>query len=364
MEQSNPNASSASSVIEASDYPSNITEIPYQTSVLVPMMSTPISPSTIIVQVLFGIVILVGNILNIVVACHPRFIFPISSRVAMVSMSASDCLLGATTAVSAILINVRQHICRFFLVISVTCVRVSVISLIFVIVDRYLAVVFPFRHQRLATKKVCIGLMLSAWVLTTLADIIENAMGNYFFDPRQRHCDVRISAIRASVSATLIYFFPLTAMIAVYTHLLFIVRKMARNMARIYPLHQLATDHATESTSVTRNNLPSTINLAVVSAAPRPQYRGYEHFKIILTFFAVTIAFTLTNIPNRIIRLVLLVRGPGTVPSLAIYICRLILISGSWWNFVIFSLMNASFRSILKKIFACKLYRLFRLRVG
>ncbi|XP_072173905.1 D(1A) dopamine receptor-like [Diadema setosum] len=332
-----------SHLADSIDYPLNISNAFDETDFT--RFPYPIFP--LLTQVTVCIVSLVLNTLNIIVACHRHFDFPVSSRVTIVSMAVSDCLLSASLPVNIILFHIPgistlwpKLFCRFFLVLTVTCVRMSVIALVLIIVDRYFAIASPFRHQRYATKKVCIWTMLGAWFFMTVVHIIENATGDYFFNPLLVTCEVVVSPSRMIASVSLFYFIPLTTMIVVYAHLLIIVRKMMRDMATIHPQRQAPGNQPGECVEQARER--------------PPRNHGNKHFKVIITFFAITMAFTLTNVPNRMTRIVTLLHGPGAVSATIIFFCRIIVITGSWWNFVIFSLMNTSFRRILKKIFTCR----------
>ncbi|XP_071497546.1 dopamine receptor 1-like [Diadema antillarum] len=332
-----------SHLADSIDYPLNISNGFDETA----YAKFPYPISALLTQVTVCVVSLVLNTLNITVACHRHFDFPVSSRVNIVSMAVSDCLLSASLPVNIILFHIPgisplwpKLFCRFFLVLTVTCVRMSVISLVLIIVDRYFAIASPFRHQRYATKKVCIWTTLGAWFFMTVVHIIENATGDYFFDPLLVTCEVLVSPSRMIVSMSLFYFIPLTTMIVVYARLLIIVRKMIRDMVAVHPQRQAPMDQPGERDEQARER--------------PPRNHGNKHFKIIITFFAVTVVFTLTNVPNHITRIVTLLHGPGAVPTTVIFICRTILITCSWWNFVIFSLMNTSFRRVLKKMFTCR----------
>eukprot|EP00057_Strongylocentrotus_purpuratus_P001556 XP_001199790.2 PREDICTED: beta-4C adrenergic receptor-like [Strongylocentrotus purpuratus] len=313
---------------------------------------------TVATSLICSILSIVLNTLNIMVACSDQLNFPISNSVAIVSMSLGDIIIGLSTIMRFSLGSWARLICRVHLILSVTGVRVSIVSLILIIVDRYVAIVHPFAHRRFATKRFCIVLVIVMWALTTFANVLENATGTYFYDPNRRLCDVQVSITRVVVSTTLLYFIPLTTMLVIYTHLLVVVRRMVREIARVQPIRDYSISiHDQGVYPCSDVSLPS-------DPGPRPRIeiqerpnahalRQNDHtgqYKLILTFFAVTAAFTVTTIPNRIVRLVALYKGPQAVSSGATLFCRMLVISGSWLNFVIFSVMNHNFRRTLKHI--------------
>lgn len=337
--------------------------ITIMTTTMAKQGATQVQQSTVIMTVAISLICsilsIVLNILNIMVACSNQLNFPISNSVAIVSMSLADIIIGASTIMRFALSSWARLICRIHLILSVTGVRVSIVSLILIIVDRYVAIVHPFAHRRYATKRFCIVLVIVMWALTTFANVLENATGTYFYEPNRQLCDVQVSIIRVVVSTTLLYFIPLTTMLVIYTHLLIVVGRMIREIARVQPIRDYSISIQDQGVYPCSDvSLPS-------DPGPRPRIeiqerpnahalRQNDHtgqYKLILTFFAVTAAFTVTTIPNRIIRLVALYKGPQAVSSGATLFCRMLVISGSWLNFVIFSVMNHNFRRTLKHIF-------------
>ena len=322
----------------------------------------------IALKVVFSVTSVVLNFLNVLVTCNKKFDFPISNRVAIVSMSMADLIIGLSVIWQVISARWGNLFCRAFLIITVTCARVSVVSLVIIIVDRYFCIAFPFRHQRYATRNISIAVAIATWLFTLIADVIESATGSYYYDQRHGVCQVAYSVTFFLVSSTLIYFIPLTIMAIVYTRLLLIVRRLARNMARIYPMYDIPTS----PTNPAPSQEPTTSSCEVIrsvdtadlpNAPARAEGPDKDHkntLKTIMTFFAVTVAFTLTNVPNRVVRLMVIMHGPRAVPQVAIILCRAIIITGSWWNFVIFSLLNSNFRGTIKTLFCCK----SRLRYG
>ena len=320
-----------------------------------------------LVQIVFCFISVVVNFLNVLVTCNKSFDFPISNRVAIVSMSMADLVLGTTAIINVILLRFRVYICQLSLIIYVTCVRVSVVSLVLVIVDRYFAIAFPFRHQRYATKRVSIAVALTAWFLVAVVNVIENEVtGSYRYNPRIGSCDIALSAVRSITATTIGYVVTLTTMIIIYSRLLAIVRALARDMIRIYPMNNIPTSSTAPATAAkdptkTKSERGAASSTHVVDDASaahnRPERSDRDHhvtLKTIITFFSVTVAFTLSNVPLRIVRLVVLIRGYRAVfKGLAIF-CRLLWMTGSLWNFIIFSLVNQNFRKILLKLFRCR----------
>ncbi|XP_063957292.1 histamine H2 receptor-like [Lytechinus pictus] len=316
---------------------------------------------TIGISLASSILSLILNTLNIMVATNKHFNLPVSNCVGIVSMSLADMIIGLATIVRFSFSFWQRIICRVHLVFSVTGVRVSVVSLILIIVDRYVAIIHPFRHQRYATKKFCIVLVVVMWILTAFANILENATGSYFYDPNRRICDVQLSLTRLLVSTILVYFVPLSTMLVIYMHLLVVVRQLILDMNRIHPVRDYSvSNRVTASTNFSNFTLPEasipgpSTNREmqggdIVNASQQNDHTG--QFKLILTFFAVTAAFTVTTVPNRIVRLMAIFKGPLSVsPGLTLF-CRILVISGSWLNFFIFSVMNHNFRLTLKHIF-------------
>lgn len=305
----------------------------------IPRIRTLAVPSVSVMFVL-SIINIVVNILNVLVTCNKRFEFPISSRVAIVSMSMADLIIGIAVAINILCIRWRKYYCHFYLLVTVTCFRVSIVSLVIVLVDRYIAIAFPFRHQRHATKKVSIALVLLSWLSVATANVIEFLVtGNYYYDQRRSICQIVVPAVRSIIiSISIECFLPLTTIIVIYARLLTIVRSLIRGMAQVYPLNSISAPSTSDHTPPDE----------------RSDRNHYTMMKTIVTFLAVTLAFTFINIPIRILRLVVHVRGGQAVSQSAVIFSRVIVMTSSFWNFVIFSLVNQNFRHVLKEMFRCK----------
>ena len=255
-----------------------------RTPTLLKVLASPL----ISMQFVLSIISIVVNILNVLVTCNKRFEFPISSRVAIVSMSMADLIIGIAVAINILCIRWRKYYCHFYLLVTVTCFRVSIVSLVIVLVDRYIAIVFPFRHQRHATKKVSIALVLLSWLSVATANVIEFLVtGSYYYDQRRGICQVAVSAVRSIISISIECFFSLTAMIVIYARLLTIVRRLIKTMAQIYPLNSISAPSTSEGSEHTPPDQRSDANHRTM-------------MKTIVTFLAVTLAFTFTNAPTPI----------------------------------------------------------------
>ena len=121
-----------------------------------------------VVTLVVGVVGITGDVLNVLVACDKQFEFPISNRVAIVSMSMADLFLDTLNFLVAIFYRRLVYICGVVVVWYLICAQVSVISLVLIIVDRYFAIAMPFRHLRYATKTVSIVVLVTVWCLIAI----------------------------------------------------------------------------------------------------------------------------------------------------------------------------------------------------
>ena len=326
------------------------------------LQSTPSQAelALVIIPVSLSIVNITLNALNVMVARSNRLAMPISNRIAIVSMSVADLLVGVLVIMKAIFYTIwGQSICRVGNRIAATCARASMVSLIFVIVDRYFAIVYPFRHQRYATKKNSIVvIIIFAWLLPAIGTIAEYAAGNFYYDPYRKICAIEISTTAVIISLTMEYLAPLVLMIGVYFRLLIVVRQLTRKMARIYPCippRQSATVPSTISGAAQSANAGAALSAQDSSTvthrrrgAPHNDYR--EILKVTLTFFAICLAYGLTRIPSHVVQLTTVVRrNPPAVWLISV--TRIIYVTGTWWNFIILSLFNRNFRIVLKQLF-------------
>ena len=354
MDYTNENESVYSFSLASEFSPSNSTQGRVDDTLANSFSTTPV---LLITTAILTVVNVAFNTLNVLVACNERFSFPISNRVAIVSMSVADILVGLSVIFNATFYRWRRAFCRSFLVLAATSARASMLSLIFVIIDRYLVIVYPYRHQRYATKRNSISVMLIAWLLTLTVNIVENVTGHLHYDPRRGICVMAVSATSMIISFTLELVTPISMMIIVYFRLLQVVRGLSRNMARIYPASSFPkTDIVVSTVSVVVADRAGASQVPANDArttrrdrrcAPHHDYR--QMAKVTLTFFAITLAFILTRTPVHIVRMVAAFRG--STPEVSLIVSRLMFVSGSWWNIIIFSLFNREFRATLIKLF-------------
>ncbi|XP_071951790.1 histamine H2 receptor-like [Antedon mediterranea] len=279
-----------------------------------------------------------GNILNIVVLYRLRSVSEVA-KIFLLSLTFADLFLGLLNLFSIIPAIISSWpygggLCMAIgLSGSIFC-GVSLLSLLSVSIDRYIAISNPLHYILLVTKKRALFAVTSIWIFTfilvTLASILE---GKQFVIYKRDLCTCIVAfgdlQFKIFIIITLFAFImvPGLLMILLYIRLFFISRKHIRQI--------------TELTVSSNNGIP------IVSK---------KEWKAIKTLFIVTGAFNIAWLPFLIVHSYMAITN-NTVNDGALFFILWLALSNSWWNSLIYSATNHAYRKnalqVMKSMLPC-----------
>ncbi|XP_037725609.1 histamine H2 receptor [Drosophila subpulchrella] len=131
----------------------------------------------LIINALLFALILGGNILTIVAVRTCRHLRSVISNLFILSLAVSDFCVGLALPYHLVFymgsdIGAMRAPCllRFFLLICACCV--SMLTLISIAVDRYIAVVYALHYRRYMTRRVAYSIIISNWCLGAVVALI------------------------------------------------------------------------------------------------------------------------------------------------------------------------------------------------
>ncbi|XP_022103738.1 histamine H2 receptor-like [Acanthaster planci] len=287
-------------------------------------------PRTVLTA-LVALLIIGGNSLCLV-CLRKTDAFSGTTKVFMTSLTLADLSMGVVictpSAISAAASRwlLGHATCLITAHLNFSLVTISVLSLLMVSVDRYIAVTRPLRYTTWVTTCRATTLVVAVWLSTLIISLIiliqcglqvcYDAMLNICIPIKERA--INLHTLASFIVVTLVSYL---SCLAIYVR-----------------LYLIARDHANRIQCVSDN----------VNPADR-QVR-HPRSKATATFAMVAVAFGLAYVPMIAIAVHFLVVGIGC--SLAICgLASVFTLSNSWWNVVIYSIRMASFRQTLKGLF-------------
>ena len=206
----------------------------------------------------------------------------------------------------------------------------STFNLVALTLERYLAIVFPFRYQVLGTRRNVIVTILCVWVFASLFNLTEMFLYHYENGKCKRNVMAH-SVVYDTVTFIVMYLLPVIIMLVVYIHIMVVLKNGASRIgpapaAAVAPRGGGAVDNQRESLMRARRNT----------------------FKTLLLVF---ITFTICWTPCQI-TLFLFHIGFDVDFESAIYIILVVMVaSNSCLNPFIYSIKYKQFRKALKTLF-------------
>ena len=300
-----------------------------------------------IVKTIIGIFGMIGNTLVCVVIYYNREMHTLTN-VLIFHQAAIDFL-------SCILIFLQSNIpdtgppesevagqifCKFWQapVVLFALLTASTFNLVVVTLERYTAIVFPFRYMRLFTRTINVILICCVWLVAAVYKLPDIA--RYYYDADEARCSSkRLSWVKVSgiVTFCVQYFVPILVMVFAYGH---IIRVLSKNQGEPEPVRPRQNTNA------------STENGPHAETLQESQKRARRNvFKTLLLVF---IAFAVCWTPNQFFFL-LYNLGANVVLNTPLHrMTILIAQSNSAVNFLIYGFKYKQFRHGLKKLFRCK----------
>lgn len=293
----------------------------------------PSVPFTVLF-VLCGMITIFSNVINLIALNHAQQCFNDNTRLCFQAVAVIDFFVGlfCCTFHSLRFSGLSISRTRTFSIIGVigcsTLFNQSIMILACVSIDRYLAVTRPLRYHTIVTKKRMIILIFSGVVIGTL-----NSSASFTHKIVAGFSDLKFASVDIATHPILVIYFTLILASAGVTTfcnvtLIMLARKHRRRIA--------ALANNTERGKTAKSD------------AVGHQPRGNKDLR---TIFAVTGAFYITWGAQVSVNFTSAAIGKE-MPCIARNVLLIFVISNSFWNALIYLLMNSTFRKIVFRMFA------------
>ncbi|XP_028816459.1 histamine receptor H2a [Denticeps clupeoides] len=275
----------------------------------------------ILLGVLLSLLILVtvcGNVLVCLAVCATRRLRCVTNCF-IVSLAITDLLLGALVLPFSAFTAIRRDswplgaaFCNIFISLDVMLCTASILNLLAISVDRYLAVTTPLRYSTLLLpRRVGVALVV-IWLVSVGLSFVPIHMGwntldlsvqNQGKDDQKGVCNFELNPTYAMVDALFTFYLPLVAMCWSYCRVFHIARDQAK---RIIATRRSADNSSWSSgvTAVAVREHKATVTLAAVLGAfvicwfPYFTYftvKGLQGEKLLGTAYSVVVWLGYTN---------------------------------------------------------------------
>ncbi|MEQ2258933.1 hypothetical protein XENORESO_004640 [Xenotaenia resolanae] len=315
--------------------------------------------SKVMLGVILSLLILLtvgGNVVVCLAVCASRRLRCLTNCF-IVSLAVTDLLLGLLVLPFSALLQLSDEwpfgptFCNFYISMDVMLCTASILTLLAISVDRYLAVTMPLRYASLVLPwRVAVGLV-SVWTVSVAVSFLPIQMGwntvngtvqNHGPWASKRKCCFELNRPYVLTDSLLTFYLPLLAMCWIYLQILCIAQAQAK---RIISTRSICT------TSNSCRNNPTT-GTAMVSGVTAVALRDH---KATLTLAAVIGAFVVCWLPYFILFTVLGLKehpDPGIVPEFPIVLW--LGYANSALNPVIYGALNRDFRSAYAHLLRCR----------
>lgn len=315
--------------------------------------------SKVILGIVLSLIILltiVGNVLVCLAVCASRRLRCLTNCF-IVSLAMTDLLLGLLVLPFSALLQFNEEwplgplFCNFYISMDVLLCTASILTLLAISVDRYLAVTLPLRYASVVLPWRVAVAMASVWTVSVAVSFLPIQMGwntingtvqNYGTLASDRKCRFELNRPYVLTVSILTFYLPLVAMCWTYLQILRIARAQARRIISTRPTCIISYN--------CRNNPP--ISTTVISSVTAVALR--EH-KATVTLAAVIGAFVVCWLPYFILFTVLGVKGhpdPSIEPEYPIVLWLGYV--NSALNPILYGALNRDFRSAYTYLLRCR----------
>ncbi|XP_069575919.1 histamine receptor H2a isoform X1 [Brachyistius frenatus] len=297
-----------------------------------------------------------GNVLVCLAVCTSRRLRCLTNCF-IVSLAVTDMLLGLLVLPFSALLQLNDEwplgpvFCNFYISMDVMLCTASILTLLAISVDRYLAVTMPLRYASMVLPRRVIVAMASVWTVSVAVSFLPIQMGwntvNGTVQNRgpwasARRCRFELNRPYVLTDSLLTFYLPLLAMCWTYHRILRIARAQAKRIISAQP---------TCVTSYNCRNNPST-STRVFSSVTVMALR--EH-KATVTVAAVIGGFVVCWLPYFILFTVLGLKehpDPSTVPAYPFVLW--LGYANSALNPILYGALNRDFRSAYSHLLRCR----------
>ncbi|KAL0974068.1 hypothetical protein UPYG_G00214940 [Umbra pygmaea] len=306
--------------------------------------------SIVIVGILMSLLIVLtvcGNVLVCLAVCATRRLRCLTNCF-IVSLAITDLLLGMLVLPFSALLHFAEWplgptFCNIYTSLDVMLCTASILTLLAISLDRYLAVTMPLRYSSIVMPKTVAVAMASVWAVSLAVSFLPIHLGwntedgkvqNY--EPGNRKCTIELNPLYAVVDASLTFYLPLLIMCWTYYRILRIARAQARRIIHTRP--KLPVNNGPTSA------LPSALT-SVTAVALR------EH-KATVTLAAVIGAFVVCWFPYFTMFTIMGLKKDRNFPSEYPSVVWLGY-ANSALNPVLYAALNRDFRSAYSRLLHC-----------
>lgn len=315
--------------------------------------------SSLILGVLLSLLILLtigGNVLVCLAVCASRRL-RCTANCFIVSLAVTDLLLGLLVLPFSALLQLCDEwplgpvFCNFYISMDVMLCTASILTLLVISVDRYLAVTMPLRYASLVLPWRVAAAMAGVWTVSVAVSFLPIQMGwntvngtvqNHGPGDPERKCRFELNRPYVLTDALLTFYLPLMAMCWTYFQILRIAQAQAKRIISARPTCITTYD--------CRSNPPTTTTM--VSSVSAVALR--EH-KATVTLAAVIGVFVVCWLPYFILFTMLGLKehpDPSTVPEYPIVLW--LGYTNSALNPILYGALNRDFRSAYNHLMRCR----------
>uniref|UniRef100_A0A672IE04 Histamine H2 receptor n=1 Tax=Salarias fasciatus TaxID=181472 RepID=A0A672IE04_SALFA len=293
----------------------------------------------VILGVTLSLIILLtvgGNVLVCLAVCASRRLRCLTNCF-IVSLAVTDLLLGLLVLPFSALLQFREEwplgpvFCNFYISMDVMLCTASILTLLVISLDRYLAVTMPLRYASLVLPWRVAVAMASVWTVSVAVSFLPIQMGwntvngtvqNYGPGASEKKCRFELNRPYVLTDSVLTFYLPLLTMCWTYLRILRIARAQAKR---------------------------------IISARPTCVTMALREHKATVTLAAVIGAFVVCWLPYFILFTVLGLKehpDPSTEPEFTIVLW--LGYANSAINPILYGALNRDFRSAYTQLLRCR----------
>lgn len=206
----------------------------------------------VLTAIICGLVIilsLLGNTLVVFVILRYKRLQNATNFI-LLSLAIADLTVSILVMIPSMIYDIGKKwtfgeiFCKFYNSFDITCCTASILHLLLVALDRYVAIFKPLSYRNLVRKLHVFAIVAFVWLLSACISFIpifsglnlirhENSSVKIFEnnDTTPRKCQIEANLPYAIVSSSLSFYIPLILMIIVYAKIFVVARKQAQAIA-------------------------------------------------------------------------------------------------------------------------------------
>ncbi|XP_038056098.1 histamine H2 receptor-like [Patiria miniata] len=280
-----------------------------------------------------SLAIILANALTLAVMWRARGEFPPgSTKLVMSSLALSDLAVGVLS-ISCVPLSAMDRwpfgdtVCTLMCSVLVLFGGISIGNLLSLTLDRFVAITRPFSYPTLMSRNRVLCMTWFQWIILTVLTVIIMVTVR----PRVRYnraaamCLIQQGQEALALDINylcLSFILPIAAMLGIYIKLIHTTRQQAKKI--------------------------NTVNTASSTGGSSRAKAGSG--KAVRLFCVVVIVYTICYLPFSAVRVYADLHPLARLPPAVDFVCAWLIVSNSFWNFVIYVVMNGTFRQLSKQI--------------